>query len=90
MRIGGHYGIDQKTILVRKLGLKAVDGRSDRQNDVWAGKPINLAAKLASRSTGETIWASDCFYKNLTGEPSFVIGQTKRPFSSRLANRQKP
>jgi class 3 adenylate cyclase len=68
MKIGGHYGIDQKTVLVRKLGLKAVDGRSDRQNEVWAGKPINMAAKLASRSKDETIWVSDRFYRNLTGD----------------------
>lgn len=66
--IGGHFGIDCKTVLVRKMGLKIVDGRTDRQNEVWAGKPVNMAAKLASRSTNNEIWVSDRFYKELTGE----------------------
>ena len=37
-------GIDQGTLLVRRLGLR---GRS-KQNEVWAGKPVNMAAKLSS------------------------------------------
>lgn len=68
MTIGGHYGIDCKTVLVRKMGLKIVDGRTDRQNEVWAGKPVNMAAKLASRSTNNEIWVSDRFYSKVTGE----------------------
>jgi class 3 adenylate cyclase len=63
--IGGHFGIDQKTVLVRKLGLKFHDNRTDRQNEVWAGKPINMAAKLASLSTGNRLWVSDRFFNNL-------------------------
>lgn len=63
--IGGHFGIDQRTVLVRKLGLKYVEGRTDRQNEVWAGKPINMAAKLASCSTGNTLWVSERFYAKL-------------------------
>jgi hypothetical protein len=67
LRIGGHYGIDRETVLVRKLGMRAIN-RTDRQNEVWAGKPINMAAKLASRSTGGHIWVSDRFFRCLTGE----------------------
>jgi class 3 adenylate cyclase len=66
--IGGHYGIDCRTVLVRKLGLKAVQGRTDRQNEVWAGKPVNMAAKLASRSVENKVWVSDRFYGKLTGD----------------------
>lgn len=66
--IGGHYGIDCKTVLVRKMGLKISNGRTDRQNEVWAGKPVNMAAKLASKSTDNQIWVSDRFHKKLTGE----------------------
>jgi class 3 adenylate cyclase len=66
--IGGHFGIDQKTVLVRKLGLKFHDNRTDRQNEVWAGKPINMAAKLASLSTGNRLWVSDRFFNNLKNE----------------------
>ena len=36
-------GIDRGTLLVRRLGL-----RGARQNEVWAGKPVNMAAKLSS------------------------------------------
>jgi class 3 adenylate cyclase len=63
--IGGHFGIDQKTVLVRKLGLKFNQNRTDRQNEVWAGKPINMAAKLASLSTDNRLWVSDRFFRNL-------------------------
>lgn len=66
--IGGHFGIDQKTVLVRKLGLKRYQDRTDRQNEVWAGKPINMAAKLASLSTGNRLWVSDRYFKNLKDE----------------------
>ena len=36
-------GIDRGTLLVRRLGL-----RGAKQNEVWAGKPLNMAAKLSS------------------------------------------
>ena len=58
--------------LVRKLGLKIVDGRADRQNEVWAGKPINMAAKLARLSRGGIILVSDRFHEQLTGERALM------------------
>ena len=36
-------GVDQGTLLVRRLGL-----RNTGQNEVWAGRPVNAAAKLSS------------------------------------------
>ena len=36
-------GIDQGRLLVRRLGL-----RGTKLNEVWAGKPVNIAAKLSS------------------------------------------
>ena len=36
-------GIDSGTLLVRRLGL-----RGAKENEVWAGKPVNMAAKLSS------------------------------------------
>ncbi|PSB19887.1 hypothetical protein C7B65_09440 [Phormidesmis priestleyi ULC007] len=66
--IGGHFGIDQKTVLVRRFGLKTYQNRTDRQNEVWAGKPINMAAKLASLSTDNKLWVSDRFFGNLRDE----------------------
>ena len=61
--IGAHIGIDRNTLLVRKFGLKKNDDRDDRQNEVWAGKTVNMAAKLASLSkSGELLgqWQSCC------------------------------
>lgn len=65
LEIGAHIGIDQKTVLVRRLGKKRVDGRTDRQNEVWAGKPVNMASKLASRASTNQIWVSDRYYEKL-------------------------
>lgn len=65
LEIKSHYGIDQSTVLVRKIGLKRHDERSDRQNEVWAGKPVNMAAKLAGISNGNEILASDRFFDKL-------------------------
>lgn len=70
--IGGHFGIDKKTVMVRKLGLKFANGRNDRQNEVWAGKPINMAAKLSGLSSSNTLWVSDRFFKSLKGEKSLI------------------
>lgn len=64
--IGAHIGIDQKTVLVRRFGLRRVDGRTDRQNEVWAGKPVNMAAKLASLTQGGELLVSDRYYERLT------------------------
>lgn len=47
-------GIDRGTLLVRRLGL-----RGTKQNEVWAGKPLNMAAKLSSLSSGNQVIVSD-------------------------------
>ena len=65
VKVGCHIGIDQKTVLVRKIGLKRKNGRSDRQNEVWAGKPVNMAAKLASLSAHNQLFVSDRYYEKL-------------------------
>lgn len=62
---GAHIGIDQKTVLVRKLGFKRYADRSDRQNEVWAGKVVNMAAKLASLSKAHQLLVSDRYFKNI-------------------------
>lgn len=54
-----HIGIDMKTVLVKRLGLRKVDGKTSRQNEVWAGKPVNMASKLASLGNENEIIASD-------------------------------
>lgn len=65
LEIKSHLGVDQNTVLVRKVGFKRHRGRSDRQNEVWAGKPVNMAAKLAGISDGNEVLVSDRFFENL-------------------------
>jgi class 3 adenylate cyclase len=66
--VGCHIGIDCKTVLVRKLGLKRHGGRTDRQNEVWAGKPVNMAAKLAASTEDNELFVSDRFYDRIPHE----------------------
>lgn len=66
--VGCHIGIDQKTLLVRKIGLKRKNGRTDRQNEVWAGRPVNMSAKLASKTDHGELLASDRFFNQFTSE----------------------
>jgi len=66
--VGCHIGIDQKTVLVRKIGLKKKNGRTDRQNEVWAGKPVNMASKLSSMSNDNQLIVSDRYFNNISNE----------------------
>ena len=63
--IGSHMGIDMKTLLVKKIGLKSVGGRSDRNNEVWAGRPVNMASKLSSLSDDNELLISNRFFNKL-------------------------
>ena len=47
-------GIDRGTLLVRRLGL-----RGAKQNEVWAGKPVNMAAKLSSVADSNQVVVSE-------------------------------
>lgn len=62
--IGCHLEIDRKNCIVRKVGFKKYDDRTDRQNEVWAGKPVNMAAKLASKSNHSELLVSYRYFKN--------------------------
>jgi class 3 adenylate cyclase len=66
--VGTHIGIDQKVVLVKKIGLRQTEGRTDRQNEVWAGKPVNMAAKLAALSEDGELLVSDRYFENFTNE----------------------
>jgi class 3 adenylate cyclase len=68
LKLGSHIGIDQKTVLVKKLGLPRRGEETDRQNEVWAGKPVNMAAKLASLSKSGELWVSDRYFEGLTND----------------------
>lgn len=66
--IGAHIGIDRNTLLVRRFGLKRTEDRTDRQNEVWAGKAVNMASKLASLSKSGELLVSDRFYNQITNK----------------------
>ena len=55
-------GIDQGTLLVRRLGL-----RGTKQNEVWAGKPVNMAAKLSSLAESNQVIVSDRVFEQYDG-----------------------
>jgi len=47
-------GIDRGLLLVRRPGLKGA-----KQNEVWAGKPVNMAAKLSSVACSNQVVVSE-------------------------------
>ena len=57
-------GMDRGTLLVRRLGLKGT-----RQNEVWAGNPVNMAAKLSSVAGNNHIVVSDRVYAAYRSAP---------------------
>lgn len=66
--LGYHLGAHMNTVLVKRLGKKMVVQETTEQNEVWAGKTVNMAAKLAMLGkTGEFL-VSDPFYKLLVAE----------------------
>lgn len=68
LELGAHIGIDQKIVLVRKVGLKRYEGRTDRQNEVWAGKPVNMSSKLAAMAGAGELFVSDRYFNRITHE----------------------
>lgn len=58
-KVSGHIGMDMKTVLVKRLGLRKVEGKTLKQNEVWAGKPVNISSKLASLGNENELIASE-------------------------------
>lgn len=52
LRVG--IGVDRGALLVRRLGL-----RGAKENEVWAGKPVNMAAKLSSCAGNNQVAVSE-------------------------------
>ena len=48
------FGVDSGALLVRRLGL-----RGTKQNEVWAGKPVNTASKLSSLAGPNVVVVSE-------------------------------
>ena len=59
-------GVDRGTLLVRRLGL-----RGTRQNEVWAGNPVNMAAKLSSVAGNNQVVVSDRVYAAYRSAPKW-------------------
>ena len=55
------FGIDQGTLLVRRLGLRGM-----KQNEVWAGRPVNVAAKLSSLAEDNEVAVSERIFTRFT------------------------
>lgn len=68
VRVGSHIGIDQSSVLVRRVGMRQTEDRYDRQNEVWAGRPVNMAAKLAGMTADDELRVSKRFYDKLDDE----------------------
>lgn len=62
---GVRIGIDQSTLLVSKIGLRRDASRADIHNEVWAGKAVNVAAKLSSLSNDDEIHVSAKYFAKL-------------------------
>lgn len=75
---GVHIGIDQATLLVSKIGLKRSQSRGDVHNEVWAGKAVNMAAKLSSLSD-DNIYVSSRFYKNIKSKKALYSCECSAP-----------
>lgn len=56
-QLAAGVGVDMGTLLVRRLGL-----RGTKENEVWAGKPVNVAAKLSSQALSNQVVVSDRVY----------------------------
>lgn len=61
-KLAAGVGMDRGTLLVRRLGL-----RGTKQNEVWAGKPVNVAAKLSSVAGPNEVVVSDRVYSVFRG-----------------------
>ena len=57
--IGAGFGMDEYTVMVKRIGMRG----EERQNEVWAGKPINVAVKLAALAEANQLLASDRLHK---------------------------
>ncbi len=64
-KIQTHIGIDEKRCLFKRIGL-----RGDWQNVVWAGKPVNMAAKLSALAESQQIAISSRVYERIS-QPKF-------------------
>lgn len=73
LKINCHIGMDQKTVLVKKIGMRTIEDENDRQNEVWAGKPVNMASKLASIGGANDITVSERVFEKFKSDDSDYV-----------------
>ncbi len=78
---GVHIGIDQATLIVSKIGLRQHQSRGDIHNEVWAGKAVNMASKLASLSENDEIYVSSRFFNNIKSPKALYSCECGEPQS---------
>lgn len=64
-KAGSHIGIDQNTVILGKVSLKEPNKPNIRLNEIWAGTPVNMAAKLAALSKNNEILVSERYFRRL-------------------------
>lgn len=72
-KIACHIGIDRKTVLVKRIGLRRSPDGTDKQNEVWAGKPVNMASKLASRGEENDLLISERVFSLFSDDGSGLV-----------------
>lgn len=75
-KISCHIGMDRKTVLVKRIGMRKSADSTSKQNEVWAGKPVNMASKLASRGGENDLMISDRVFKKLLADASPLVLET--------------
>jgi len=81
-----HLGIQSGRLLVKKLGL-----RGDMQNEVWAGRPVNVAAKLASRGGAGQLVVSKNVYDRFESDLIYLsCGCGKSADGRRITGKKSP
>ena len=75
-----HIGVHKDDVLVKRLGLRQSRGKVTTQNEVWAGNPVNMAAKLAALGKENDLLISKPVYqkiKNLSDVLTLTCGCPK-------------
>jgi len=63
--IASKIGIEKGTILVKRVGTRN-QGDNKYNWAIWAGKPVNISAKLSDLAEADTILASDGVFQDLS------------------------
>lgn len=65
LELDGHYGISRGTLLVRRIGSRRRENSDQARNEVWAGRPVNQAAKLAGLAGSNKLLVSNRYHQCL-------------------------